>query len=442
MGGSETIAGVTVRWAVRTDVGLNRKINEDSAVARPPVFMVADGMGGHDAGDVASQLVVDRFSSLSPNEPATGEMIVGLIRLANDDVFQAGMASSVAGSMGTTAVGIALVAQVDEPMWVVFNVGDSRAYRLEGGRLEQLSTDHSYVQDLVAAGSLTAEAARTHPQRNVVTRALGVDETVEADVWLRPPQLGERFLLCSDGLSGEVDDPHIAAMLLAEADPDEAADQLVAAALKAGGRDNVTVMVVDVVDIDSGDIYTTSPKEAFVERARSQHDEQLDSSTGALEAADQATRPATKRRRVKRSQIASQSEIASQSGGSVEPSADLGDPVEEPSLGMSSAGELLAAETVEQKESGSDLDPALESKDGEGGLLISGMPEALVSLSGHDAGGVPPGPKFDEPVRIPLNVEPVLLSSSEASLDGEEPVAERSETEAREEVDQNDELEI
>ncbi|HMX67233.1 MAG TPA: hypothetical protein PKX25_16780, partial [Microthrixaceae bacterium] len=167
----------------------------------------------------------------------------------NETILAEGQRSLARSGMGTTAVGLMLVDAGDRSQWLLFNIGDSRAYRWAEGTLEQLSVDHSYVQELVDAGEITISGARTHPHRNVVTRALGSEEDAQPDLWLRPPLIGERFLLCSDGLSGEVDDTEIA-RVMAEGSADDVVALLVRRALEAGGHDNVSVLVVDVIDVD------------------------------------------------------------------------------------------------------------------------------------------------------------------------------------------------
>lgn len=291
MGGKGTFGGVSVAWGSGTDVGRARSVNEDAVIAAPPVFIVADGMGGHDAGDVASALVVERFRRLGGGEPATSQQVSEMIGSVNEEIFDAGSTSDGDRSMGTTAVGLVLVQNGDAAEWMLFNVGDSRAYRIIDGRLELLSVDHSYVQELVSAGQITAEDARSHPQRNVVTRALGVDRAVQADLWVRPPESGERFLLCSDGLSSEVGDDEIARQLGVPGDPDVVASSLVGAALNAGGRDNVTVLVIDVIDVEGSIEQVTAPRVALDGIAENVLRDRVDdppfeaiSSTGAADA--------------------------------------------------------------------------------------------------------------------------------------------------------------
>lgn len=252
--GAGSSGGVTVEWCAATDVGRVRSVNEDSVLADLPVFVVADGMGGHEAGDVASRLVVDEFSRLSDGPLSQPEEVAEVIDRANRAIVDHSIRHPGCSGMGTTAVGLLLVEHSGAPSWLVFNVGDSRAYRLADHRLEQLSVDHSYVQELVDSGEITPLAARVHPQRNVVTRALGVDSGVEPDLWLRSPAAGERFLLCSDGLSGELDDATIAEVLSTSVSADAAARELVRRALEAGGHDNVTVLVLDVVDVADGEV--------------------------------------------------------------------------------------------------------------------------------------------------------------------------------------------
>lgn len=250
MNGQTALAGVSIRWGAATDVGRTRTVNEDSTLANPPVFLVADGMGGHAAGDVASRMVVDEFGQVGTAAPPLAE-VDRVLRQVNHAIIDAGKRTDPPTSMGSTAVGLILVDNGGTTSWLIVNVGDSRAYVLTTEGLDQLSTDHSYVQELVEAGAISASDARRHPERNVVTRAVGVDAHLDPDYWLRRPVEGERFLLCSDGLSGEVDDGTIGEVLRSEPDPVVAANSLVRLALDAGGRDNVSVLVVDVVAVDA-----------------------------------------------------------------------------------------------------------------------------------------------------------------------------------------------
>lgn len=227
-----------------TDRGHRRALNEDSYLAREPVFAVADGMGGHEAGEVASGLCVHALAAIPQVE--TGERNLTAAAL-QDHLLRADaeIRGATGSRAGTTLSGAVLVEQLGMSYWLVMNVGDSRTYRLSHGRLEQLSVDHSLVQELVDDGEISPEEAAVHPQRHVVTRALGTGDDHEADFRLVPAEAGDRVLVCSDGLTGELPDPTIAGILDTAKDPQEAAAELISAALDHGGRDNVTVIVID-----------------------------------------------------------------------------------------------------------------------------------------------------------------------------------------------------
>lgn len=239
---------VTLAWSALTDTGLRRQVNEDSYLAQPPIFAVADGMGGHAAGDFASAAVVTRLAEHG------GRIVVGTpdidqsLRLAVQDMGR-GRGVTDEGS-GTTVTGAALGSISGEPAWIVFNIGDSRVYRLIGGVLEQLTVDHSIVQELVDAGQITREEAETHPHSNVITRAVGFHEAPLPDYRAIAIEPGMRLLICSDGLTKELTAYGIRHFLTANASADTAAHQLLEAALGNGGRDNVTVVVVDVLQVD------------------------------------------------------------------------------------------------------------------------------------------------------------------------------------------------
>jgi protein phosphatase len=236
---------VQVRAGAATDVGRVRRHNEDSMVAEGTVFAVADGLGGHAAGEVASGLTVDALRDLAQRAHITRREVVATVAEANDRILDSVRVHPEQRGMGTTVSGIAVVTEDGAPRWAVFNVGDSRVYRFADGELVQVTVDHSEVQELVDAGLLDPDEAARHPLRNLLTRALGSRELSEVDVWVLEPQPGERFLACTDGLTGELDDDAIAGILAAEDDPQAAAEALVAAAVSAGGRDNVTAVVVD-----------------------------------------------------------------------------------------------------------------------------------------------------------------------------------------------------
>lgn len=234
---------VSVRWAAATDVGCRRTVNEDSVFASFPVFVVADGMGGHDAGDIASSLAISAFDELAGGSIGTIAQVEQAVASAMRRVER-----SDAGTRGggTTLSGACLVNIDGVAHWLVLNVGDSRTYLLDDGELEQLSVDHSVVQELVDAGRVLPLDARHHPHRNVITKAIGGGASARPDYWIVPVVAGQQLLVCSDGLSGEVDDAEIGRVLRTASSPSEAVRSLVHAALLAGAPDNVSAIVVDV----------------------------------------------------------------------------------------------------------------------------------------------------------------------------------------------------
>ncbi len=228
-----------------TDTGHVRAANQDSWLAADRVFVVADGMGGHAAGEVASALAVARFAELAHQAPLRPDDVRVALAEANDAIVAGAASNPEQSGMGTTVTGLCLVQVAGSTHWLVFNVGDSRVYRFADGVLTQLTVDHSQVAELVAAGDITPEEAREHPLTNIVTRSLGSTDAAEPDMWVFPPVPGERFVVCSDGLTSEVADDVIARALAQAGGPQSAADRLIGMALAAGGRDNVTVLVVD-----------------------------------------------------------------------------------------------------------------------------------------------------------------------------------------------------
>ncbi|MBV9412651.1 MAG: serine/threonine-protein phosphatase, partial [Acidimicrobiia bacterium] len=194
-----------------TDTGLVRDHNEDRYLAQDRLFAVADGVGGHKAGEVASQTAVDTLAR-EFTEPTT-DALVDAVKTANRMVWNLSEANPDQRGMGTTLTAIALVDDGDEARLAIVNVGDSRAYLLQQGQLEQLTEDHSLVEQLVREGQLTPAEAQVHPQRSIITRALGLDPEVEVDSWELTPYKGDRLLLCSDGLTNEVSDEQIASTL-------------------------------------------------------------------------------------------------------------------------------------------------------------------------------------------------------------------------------------
>ncbi|WP_121057949.1 PP2C family protein-serine/threonine phosphatase [Microbacterium telephonicum] len=236
-------ANVQVAVGVHTDVGRRRAVNEDAVLARHPVFLVADGMGGHDAGDRASAAVVTAFAPLVGRE-VTAHEVAQTVQSAHTAVTD--IAATTARGAGSTLSGVVAVEHDGQLRWLVVNIGDSRVYRLLHARLEQLTVDHSVVQEMVDAGTLAREDMSTYPGRNVITRAVG-EERSPADYWLLPVITGERLLVCSDGLSSELGDEALRAGLTLGGTAAQTARTLVEQAVAAGGRDNVTAVVVDVV---------------------------------------------------------------------------------------------------------------------------------------------------------------------------------------------------
>ena len=245
---------VGLQYGAASDVGLVREVNEDSYLADPPVFVVADGMGGHDGGDIASRIVVEEFARLAEggyNARRGLHVVTATLRQCQRRLAQ--YADHHLGSDGgrwhggTTAVIALLIEEDGHPCWLLANLGDSRIYRFARRELVRVSVDHSVVQELVDAGSITEEDAAVHPERHIITRALGGPESVEPDLFVLPLTDAERVLLCSDGITGMIGDDEIADLLADNADPRDAAEQLVAAALASGGIDNATAVVVDVM---------------------------------------------------------------------------------------------------------------------------------------------------------------------------------------------------
>ncbi len=251
--------GLVVAWGAATDTGRTRSNNEDSFIAESPMFAVADGMGGHSAGEVASDAVVSRLAEAAVADFTETEAIERALHIATEDMSQALDERSL--GVGTTVTGAALTIQEGDPYWTVFNVGDSRVYAFEQNELHQVTTDHSVVQELVAAGLIRREDAESHPESNVITRAVGFNAEPRTDFWAVPARKGLRLLLCSDGLTKEVDDEQIRMHLAAGLTPLATAEALIDAALANGGRDNVTTIVVDVVESTGPtDLEDTAPR--------------------------------------------------------------------------------------------------------------------------------------------------------------------------------------
>jgi serine/threonine protein phosphatase PrpC len=231
----------------KTDTGRARADNEDSAYARPPLYVVADGMGGAQAGEVASALAVEEFrGGLTPHGTAE-QRLSERVQAANRRIYETAHRRIEHEGMGTTLTAVYL----DESNLAVAHVGDSRAYIFRDGELVRLTHDHSLVEELIRRGKLTPEQAAAHPQRSIITRALGIEPEVEVDTWSYPMRAGDVVLLCSDGLTSMISEPQIAAVLAEQPDLNRAGDRLIAEANEAGGRDNITVVLFRLEDVDA-----------------------------------------------------------------------------------------------------------------------------------------------------------------------------------------------
>lgn len=247
---------VELHSGAATDVGLVRETNQDSFLASAPVFVVADGMGGHQGGEIASAIVVEEFARLAVDgyDPARGpEAVNAVLAESQRRIREYGDQHRTEGEpdwyAGTTVVAALLCEDHEGPKWLLVNLGDSRAYKLDERSLEQVSVDHSVVQELLDAGQIAADSVATHPDRHVITRALGGPVLGEPDFFVLPFGSAPRVVLCSDGISGMISDKEIEQILREVEDPRDAADRMVAAAVAAGGQDNATAVVVDVVGL-------------------------------------------------------------------------------------------------------------------------------------------------------------------------------------------------
>jgi serine/threonine protein phosphatase PrpC len=254
---------VNIRHGVATDTGNLRQQNEDAVVATDRLIAVADGMGGHNAGEVASALAIAKLQNPSTAPISKVDELVDLITEINAAIHREATTTSGQRGMGTTLTVAALVLDDPIPHVLIANVGDSRTYLLRGDQLRQITVDHSYVQELVHEGVLTPEEARQHPRRNIVTRALGIDAHVMVDSWTVPVMPGDRFLLCSDGLVDEVSVDEVKTLLRQSHDPKRVAELLVTKAKESGGRDNITAAVFDVLGTE-----TTGPREVESDNLR------------------------------------------------------------------------------------------------------------------------------------------------------------------------------
>ena len=243
--GADTASGSNafISWGARSDVGLVRSHNEDSFLLRTPLFAVCDGMGGHAAGEVASSIAVETIGEKAP-ATADDTLLGAAVESANIAIIEGAAEGKGKVGMGCTASAVL----IEGNKMAVAHVGDSRVYLLRHGTLVRVTHDHSYVEELVDSGQITADEARVHPSRSVITRALGSDPDMYADHFSLEVNDGDRIIVCSDGLSSMITDASIEALAVSSVTPQQAADNLVSAALTAGGGDNVTVIVIDVLN--------------------------------------------------------------------------------------------------------------------------------------------------------------------------------------------------
>ena len=282
--------------AGRSDAGRVRRRNEDAFVLDPPLFAVADGMGGAQAGEVASRLAAGAFreyrdaDALEPEE-----RLQAIIQEANRRIYERAQADAEVSGMGTTVTAALLTGG----RVIIGHVGDSRAYRLRGGRLEQLTEDHSLVGDLMRSGRLTPEEAEAHPQRSVITRALGTDPQVDVDTIVVEAAPGDVFLLCSDGLTTMLPDEVIAGTVEAAASVDEAVRELVRGANRGGGEDNITVVAFEVAGDEAiEETLAAAPPVGTADESELEDTlTDLPPVTPVAQVDEQATRPRKKRRR-------------------------------------------------------------------------------------------------------------------------------------------------
>jgi PPM family protein phosphatase len=257
---------VNVNWGARTDVGLVREANEDSYLAEAPLFVVADGMGGHLAGDVASQTAIETIARSNDRAASPGRL-ASVVREANSAIYNKAGADPALRGMGTTCT----LLLIDSGHGHIAHVGDSRAYLMRNGDLAQVTEDHTLVGRLVREGKLSPKEAELHPQRSIITRALGVEADVEVDTQDFELSEGDRLMLCSDGLTSMIPKEAIAKTLSDEADPQAAASRLVDMANEAGGEDNITVVIVDVGK-DRSETHAARPQAAVTEAPPARED--------------------------------------------------------------------------------------------------------------------------------------------------------------------------
>jgi PPM family protein phosphatase len=266
------------RTAVVTDTGRRRLGNEDANVFKPPFFAIADGMGGARAGEIAAGLAA---ATLEEGAPESADGIVALIEEANRRVWERSVQDPETAGMGTTLT--AALVDAEAGTIVIGHVGDSRAYLYRDGELEQLTTDHSLVVELVESGILTPEEAERHPQRSAITRAVGTEPTVEVDAFTVDAKPGDLYLICSDGLTDMLAAEEVEDVIeSAEADPSRAAEALVAAANARGGEDNITVVLFEMTDVEAPAESTPSTAPSAEPAAPGAAGADLESATGSL----------------------------------------------------------------------------------------------------------------------------------------------------------------
>ena len=249
-----------IEQAGRTDVGRQRSANEDSLVVQPPFFAVADGMGGARAGEVASAMAAEAFEGAAESGEAAEAQLTRIVREANRRIYEIAVSDESRRGMGTTLT----AAKIHGDDVSLGHVGDSRAYLLRDGELEQLTRDHSLVAELERSGQITPEAAEHHPQRSIITRALGPEPDVEVDTYTVPGHDGDVFLICSDGLTSMISDEEVAAILRSADSLDDAADQLVRAANQSGGKDNITVILFRLAQGEGGEPAPLPPEDETI----------------------------------------------------------------------------------------------------------------------------------------------------------------------------------
>ena len=281
------------RFSGATDPGRRRRRNEDAFVCEPPLFAIADGMGGAQAGEVASGLAAAVLEEATGDEPSSEkgeERVASLIQEANRRVFQRSNEDAATSGMGTTMT-VALVDHSDGTI-AFGHVGDSRAYRVRSGELEQLTDDHSLVGELLRSGRLSPEEAETHPQRSVITRALGTEPDVDVDTFTVEAEAEDIYLLCSDGLTDMISPQEILAAVEANNDLDEAARALLSAANAGGGEDNITVVLFEIDGRGADNLGETAQLPAAAPALADDGDEDTLSPLDAVPAVDTAVIPA------------------------------------------------------------------------------------------------------------------------------------------------------